>query len=53
MKPDGRNLTAVVRGIYDENGVSVESAPHPQQKLADVYKRQRVQFALVFRKKIL
>ena len=34
MKPDGRNLTAVVRAIYDENGVSVESAPHPQQKLA-------------------
>ncbi len=34
MKPDRRNLTAVVRAIYDENGVSVESAPHPQQKLA-------------------
>lgn len=34
MKPDGRNLAAVVKAIYDENGVSVESAPHPQQKLA-------------------
>lgn len=34
MKPDGRNLTAAVRAIYDEEGNSVESAPHPQQKLA-------------------
>ena len=33
MKPDGRNLTAHVRGIYDEEGNSVESAPHPQQIL--------------------
>ena len=34
MKPDGRNLTVTVQGIYDETGASVESAPHPQQKLA-------------------
>lgn len=34
MKPDGRNLSVTVRTIYDENGESVESAPHPQQKLA-------------------
>ena len=34
MKPDGRNISAVVRTIYDEEGNSVESAPHPQQKLA-------------------
>ena len=34
MKPDGRNLSVKVRAIYDENGESVESAPHPQQKLA-------------------
>ena len=34
MKPDGRNITATVRAIYNENGESVESAPHPQQKLA-------------------
>lgn len=34
MKPDGRNITATVRAIYDEDGNSVESAPHPQQKLA-------------------
>ena len=29
-----RNLSVKVRAIYDENGESVESAPHPQQKLA-------------------
>ena len=34
MKPDGRNIEATVKAIYDEDGNSVESAPHPQQKLA-------------------
>lgn len=33
MKPDGRNLEAVVKAIYDEEGSSQESAPHPQQVL--------------------
>lgn len=33
MKPDGRNLEAVVKAIYDEEGSSQESAPHPQQAL--------------------
>ncbi|MGC6175877.1 peptidase U32 family protein [Lacrimispora sp. 38-1] len=33
MKPDGRNLEAAVRAIYDEDGNSQESAPHPQQIL--------------------
>ncbi len=33
MKPDGRNLEAVVKAIYDEDGVSQESAPHPHQIL--------------------
>lgn len=33
MKPDGRNLAVTVNAIYDEEGNSVESAPHPQQKL--------------------
>lgn len=34
MKPDGQNIQTVVQAIYDEQGNSVESAPHPQQKLA-------------------
>lgn len=33
MKPDGRNVQAEVRGIYTEEGVSQESAPHPKQIL--------------------
>ena len=33
MKPDGRNVEAVVRGIYNEEGDAQESAPHPQQIL--------------------
>ncbi len=33
MKPDGRNLEVTVRAIYDEEGVSVDSAPHPKQIL--------------------
>ena len=34
MKPDGRNVLATVLSIADEEGGSMESAPHPQQKLA-------------------
>ena len=33
MKPDGRNISALVRGIYIEEGESQESAPHPKQIL--------------------
>ena len=33
MKPDGANVVVPVKAIYDEEGNSVESAPHPQQKL--------------------
>lgn len=33
MKPDGRNLDAVVKGIYNEEGVEQESAPHSRQIL--------------------
>ncbi|MDE7062437.1 MAG: U32 family peptidase [Lachnospiraceae bacterium] len=33
MKPGGDNLTVTVRGIMDEEGNPVESAPHPKQKL--------------------
>jgi len=33
MKPDGRNVKAVVEKIINEKGEFMESAPHPQQKL--------------------
>lgn len=33
MKPDGRNIPAVVRRIVDEEGQEMQSAPHPQQVL--------------------
>lgn len=33
MKPDGRNIPATVRAIFDNEGNSMESAPHPKQKL--------------------
>jgi putative protease len=31
MKPDGRNLEVTVRRMTDEQGVPIESCPHPQQ----------------------
>ena len=33
MKPDGTNLSCVVKGIYNEQGESQESAPHSKQML--------------------
>ncbi|MBO4902904.1 MAG: U32 family peptidase [Lachnospiraceae bacterium] len=33
MKPDGRNIDAVVEKITDEEGTQMESAPHPKQTL--------------------
>lgn len=33
MKPDGQNLEVTVQAIFDENGRTLESAPHPQQQL--------------------
>lgn len=33
MKPDGANVKALVKGIYDEEGMAMESAPHPKQAL--------------------
>ena len=33
MKPDGRNVLATVKAIYDEEGQPQESAPHPKQIL--------------------
>ena len=33
MKPDGDNIAVTVKGIWDEEGNLMESAPHPKQKL--------------------
>ena len=33
MKPNGRNLTVEVKGIFDEEGNARESAPHSREKL--------------------
>ena len=33
MKPDGTNEEVTVQAIYNEKGESVESAPHPKEKL--------------------
>ena len=33
MKPDGRNVPVTVEAIYNEEGGSMESAPHPRQLL--------------------
>ncbi len=32
MKPDGRNLSARVEAMYDEEGVSIDSCPHAKQR---------------------
>ncbi len=31
MKPDGRNIRAVVKAMEDQEGIAMESCPHPQQ----------------------
>ena len=33
MKPDGTDLTVVVRGMTDKEGQPMESCPHPKQKI--------------------
>ena len=33
MKPNGENIFVTVCGIYDDDGNSMESAPHPKQSL--------------------
>ena len=33
MKPDGNNVPVTVEAIYTEDGISVDSAPHPKQIL--------------------
>ena len=50
MKPDGRNLAAVVQAITDENGSPMDSAPHPKQLLYVDLGRKLEQFDILRRK---
>ncbi|MBQ9611411.1 MAG: U32 family peptidase [Lachnospiraceae bacterium] len=40
MKPDGRDVPAMVLALYDEEWTPVDSAPHPKQKLYAVLDQQ-------------
>ena len=31
MKPDGRDIPIIVKSMYNQNGESVDSAPHPKE----------------------
>ncbi len=50
MKPDGANVLASVVSITDEEGTSMESAPHPQQKLKVRLSETAQQYDLLRRK---
>ena len=50
MKPDGTDLTVVVRGMTDEEGQPMESCPHPKQKIFVDLGVELSQFDLLRRK---
>ena len=50
MKPDGRAVPAEVKAIYDEEGLSMPSAPHPQQPLKVALSEQADPFDILRRK---
>jgi len=50
MKPDGRNVGAVVKKIYNEYNEEMESAPHPQQKLRVVLSENPAEYDILRRK---
>lgn len=51
MKPDGANIPVTVEAIYDENGMAVDSAPHPRQLLWLKLSRKPEQYDLLRCKK--
>lgn len=51
MKPDGANIPVTVEAIYDENGMAVDSAPHPKQTLWLKLSRKPEQYDLLRCKK--
>lgn len=50
MKPDGRNIEVTVEGIEDEDGVAMDSAPHPKQKLWVTLSQNPDQYDILRRK---
>lgn len=50
MKPDGRNISARVEKIFNENGELMESAPHPQQKLRVILSEKPDEYDILRRK---
>lgn len=52
MKPDGRNLAAVVKGIRDEDGQSQDSAPHARQILYVDLDTETERFDILRRKEV-
>lgn len=50
MKPDGRNITTIVKAIYDEEGNRVESAPHPKQIIYVDFGMELDEFDIIRRK---
>ena len=53
MKPNGENVEVTVQRILDEDGNSVESAPHPQQRLYVVLGIELCQYDLLRRQEAL
>ena len=47
MKPDGRVIPASVLSIRDEDGMEMESAPHPKQKLTVKLSEQAEEYDLL------
>lgn len=47
MKPDGRNIPVTVVSLITEEGIAVDSAPHPQQKLHVQLTEKPAQFDLL------
>ncbi|MCI9138367.1 U32 family peptidase [bacterium 1XD42-8] len=50
MKPDGRNVKAYVKGIYNEKEEEIKSAPHPKQTLFLVLEEEASLYDILRRK---
>lgn len=50
MKPDGRNISVLVKAMYTEEGEPVDSAPHPKQVLYLDLGREAEQYDILRKK---